>query len=150
MPQSLTQIYLHLVFSTKNHIPIIKEPLSTELYNYIGGILKNNECIPIKIGGHLDHIHILCRMSKKITLIKLIEVIKTPSSKWVKTKGNQYLNFYWQDGYGAFTVSPYEVKKIRNYIDNQYEHHRKKTFKEEYLEFLKENDVEFNEKYLWD
>jgi REP element-mobilizing transposase RayT len=89
-------------------------------------------------------------MSKKITVMKLLEEIKTSSSKWMKTNGAKYQKFYWQDGYGAFTVSPYEVDKISNYIANQEEHHRKKTYKEEYLAFLKENDADYNERYLWD
>lgn len=150
MPQSLTQLYLHIVFSTKNRQPSIKDSLSKELYGYIGGILNNIDCLPIKIGGYQDHIHILCRISKKITVVKLIETIKTSSSKWVKTKGDEYMNFYWQDGYGAFTVSPFDVERVKMYIENQNENHQKKTFKEEYLKFLIDNHIDFNEKYLWD
>jgi len=150
MPQSLTKLYVHIVFNTKNHIPLLTKEVSLELFSYIGGILKQIDCLPIKIGGHIDHIHILCRMSKKITVMKLLEEIKTSSSKWMKTNGAKYQKFYWQDGYGAFTVSPYEVDKISNYIANQEEHHRKKTYKEEYLAFLKENDADYNERYLWD
>jgi REP element-mobilizing transposase RayT len=150
MPQSLTKLYVHIVFGTKHREPIIDKNIESELHNYLGGIVKVLDCVPIKIGGYFDHIHILCRLSKKITIIKLLEEIKASSSKWAKTKGNKYSNFYWQDGYGAFTVSPYEVGKISRYIENQHEHHRKKTFKEEYLEFLKKNEAEYDERYLWD
>jgi putative transposase len=150
MPQSVTKLYLHIVFSTKNHEPRLKDTISKELYSYLGGILNNIECLPIKIGGYSDHIHILCRMSKKITVIKLLEEIKKSSSKWIKTKGNEFANFYWQDGYGAFTVSPSEVDKVILYIENQEEHHRQKKFKDEYIELLKTNNTEYDERYLWD
>jgi len=150
MPQSLTKLYVHIVFGTKHRVPAIDSEIELELHNYFGGIVKSLDCHPIKIGGYVDHIHILFRLSKKITIIKLLEEIKASSSKWAKTKGSKYRDFYWQDGYGAFTVSPYEVDKISNYIANQHEHHRKRSFKEEYLEFLKENDADYDERYLWD
>ena len=150
MPQSLTQLYLHIVFSTKNHVPFIKQSIRKELFSYIGGILNNIECHPIKIGGVDDHIHILCRFSKKITLIKLLEEIKTSSSKWIKTKGEEFSKFHWQDGYGAFTVSPSVVDYVRLYIDNQEEHHSHKKFKDEFIELLKTNNTDYDERYLWD
>jgi REP element-mobilizing transposase RayT len=150
MPQSLAQLYLHIVFSTKNHVPFIKHSIRKELFDYIGGILNNIECHPIKIGGVDDHIHILCRLSKKITIIKLLEEIKTSSSKWIKTKGEEYAKFHWQDGYGAFTISPSAVDNIMLYIENQEEHHGHKEFKEEFIELLKSNNTDYDEQYLWD
>ena len=150
MPQSLTKLYLHIVFSTKNRVSCLDDSVSTELYKYFGGILNNLECTSIKIGGYYDHIHILCCLSKKITVIKLLEEIKKSSSKWIKTKGSQYHNFHWQDGYGAFTVSPTQIKNTINYIDRQHEHHAKKMFKDEYIELLKENDIEYDERYFLD
>lgn len=150
MPQSLTQLYLHIVFSTKNHIPFIKQSIRKELYSYIGGILNNVECPSIKIGGIDDHIHILCRFSKKITIIKLLEEIKTSSSKWIKTKGEDYAKFHWQDGYGAFTVSSSAVENVTSYIENQEQHHAFKKFKEEYIELLENNNTDYDERYLWD
>jgi REP element-mobilizing transposase RayT len=150
MSQSLTQLYLHTVFSTKNHVPYIKSSIRKELYNYIGGVLNNIECPPIKIGGIDDHIHILCRLSKKITTIKLLEEIKKTSSKWIKTKGEEFADFHWQDGYGAFTVSPSGVNNVSLYIENQEEHHRHKKFKDEYIELLKTNNADYDERYLWD
>jgi putative transposase len=150
MSQSLAQLYLHIVFSTKNHIPYIKSSIRKELYNYIGGVLNIIECPSIKIGGIDDHIHILCRLSKKITTIKLLEEIKKPSSKWIKTKGEEFAKFHWQDGYGAFTVSPSGVNNIKLYIEHQEEHHSLKKFKDEYIELLKTNNVDYDERYLWD
>lgn len=129
---------------------MIHPPVEEELYAYLGGICKNLECQPIKIGGHSDHIHILCMLSKKVTLMKLLEELKSHSSKWIKTKGDDYKNFYWQDGYGAFSVNPAETENVISYIANQKEHHRKKAFQEEYRNFLEAFEVEFDERYVWD
>ncbi len=150
MGQSLVKNYIHIIFSTKLRAPLILESIENELYSYIGGICKQLECYPVKIGGYIDHIHILCMLSKKIPLMKLLEEIKAHSSKWIKTKDDTLKKFYWQNGYGAFSVNPYEVDKVIAYIENQKEHHRKKTFQDEYRAFLKKYNVEFNEKYVWD
>ena len=150
MGQSLVKNYLHIIFSTKLRAPLILESIENELYSYIGGICKQLECYPVKIGGYIDHIHILCMLSKKIPLMKLLEEIKAHSSKWIKTKDDTLKKFYWQNGYGAFSVNPYEVDKVIAYIENQKEHHRKKTFQEEYRAFLKKYNFEFDEKYVWD
>lgn len=150
MGQSLVKNYIHLVFSTKNRIHLIDEELASELHPYLGGICNNLECQVIKVGGHTDHIHILCLLSKKITLIKLVGELKSHSSKWVKTKGRKYLNFYWQDGYGAFSVKPSDIDIVSNYISRQKEHHTQDTFQGEYRKFLREHDVEFDERYIWD
>ena len=150
MPQSLVYNYMHITFSTKDRNPFIDKNISAELFSYLGGICKNKECNPIIIGGHKDHVHILCLLSQKIALMNLIEQIKSHSSKWIKTKGKQYQNFYWQRGYGGFSVNPTEVEIVKNYIQNQEEHHKKKTFKEEYLAFLKKYKIDYDEKYVWD
>ena len=150
MGQSLVKNYIHIIFSTKLRTPLIIESIENELYSYIGGICKQLECYTVKLGGYIDHIHILCMLSKKIPLMKLLEEIKAHSSKWIKTKDDTLKKFYWQNGYGAFSVNPYEVDKVIAYIENQKEHHRKKTFQEEYRAFLKKYDVEFDEKYVWD
>jgi REP element-mobilizing transposase RayT len=149
MSQSITQLYLHIVFSTKNHVPFLGTQIRSELFKYIGGILNNLECTSIKIGGVDDHIHILCRLSKKIAVVSLLEEIKKSSSKWIKTKGNEFRDFHWQDGYGAFTVSPAGVDNVSLYIENQEEHHSKKKFRDEYLELLKSNNADYDERYLW-
>lgn|SRR5690554_146514 len=150
MPQSIAYNYIHITFSTKDRYPFIDKKIEQELFQYIGGICKNIECNPVKIGGYKDHIHILCVLSRKIALMKLIEEVKSHSSKWIKTKGEKYQNFYWQRGYGSFSVNPAEIDVVVRYIENQAEHHRKKTFQEEYLAFIKKYKVEYDERYLWD
>ena len=150
MGQSLVQNYIHIIFSTKHRGALIYPPYEEELYSYLGGICNNLECQVIKVGGYQNHVHILCMLSKKIALMKLLEKVKANSSKWMKTKEMALANFYWQDGYGAFSVSPFQVATIVNYIANQHEHHRKKTFQEEYRAFLKKYKVEYDERYVWD
>ncbi|MEI8202815.1 MAG: IS200/IS605 family transposase [Bacteroidota bacterium] len=150
MSQSLVKNYLHIVFSTKHRVHLIHPPIESELHAYLGGICKNLECQPIKIGGYTDHIHILCMLSKKIPLMKLLEEVKSHSSKWMKTNGEEYKNFYWQDGYGAFSVNPSEVDIVINYITNQKKHHDKKTFQDEYRAILHKYQMEFDERYVWD
>jgi putative transposase len=150
MGQSLVKNYLHLVFSTKHRQPLIYPPVEEELHRYLGGICNQLECQVIQVGGYTDHIHILCMLSKKIALVKLMEELKSHSSKWIKTKGEQYENFYWQDGYGAFSVNPSEVDTVIDYIVNQHNHHKQKTFQDEYRAFLKKYQVEYDERYVWD
>ena len=150
MGQSLVKNYLHLIFSTKHRQSLIDEPIENELHAYLGGICKNLECHPLKIGGYTDHVHILCMLSKKITLIKLLEEVKSHSSGWIKKKGDNYKNFYWQDGYGAFSVNPSEIDIVANYIANQKEHHKIKTFQEEYRAFLKKYKVDYDERFVWE
>ena len=149
MGQSLVKNYLHIVFSTKHRENLIKEPMENELHAYLGGVCNNLECQAIKTGGTSDHVHILCMLSKKIALIKLLEEVKSYSSKWIKTMGEEYKNFYWQDGYGAFSVNPAEVEVVINYIANQKEHHSRKTFQEEYVAFLEKHRVAYDERFLW-
>ncbi len=150
MGQSLVQNYIHIVFSTKHRKPLIHPPVEEELHAYLGGICNKLDCTVIKVGGYTDHIHILCVLSKKIALMKLMEQLKSRYSKWLTTKGKAYENFYWQDGYGAFSVNPSQVNNVIAYITNQHEHHRKKTFQKEYRTYLNKYNVEYDEKYVWD
>lgn len=150
MGQSLNKIYIHLVFSTKNRKLMISEDVQDDLFSYLGGICKNLECNPIQVGGYRNHVHILCLLSKKIALMNLIEKIKSNSSKWMKTKGEQFTDFYWQNGYGVFSVNPTEIEIVQQYILNQEEHHKKISFQDEFLKFLKKYKVEYDKKYVWD
>ena len=109
MAQSLVSNYIHITFSTKKRQKLIDNQVEEELYSYLGGICKNLECNPVMVGGHLDHVHILCTLSKKLPLTVLVEKLKANSSKWIKAKGKQYQNFYWQSGYGAFSVNYQQV-----------------------------------------
>jgi putative transposase len=150
MGQSLVQNYLHIVFSTKHREPSIYPPYEHELHSYLAGICKNLDCSPIIVGGYHDHVHILCRLSKKIALMTLLKKMKGQSSKWMKAKDESLSGFYWQDGYGAFSVSPAEVDQVIAYIANQHEHHNKNTFQDEYRGLLKKQEVAFDEQYVWD
>jgi REP element-mobilizing transposase RayT len=150
MPQSLTKVYVHIVFSTKDRYPYITDDIKDELFDYLGGICKNMECYPVRIGGYRNHIHILCILSKKTPLVKLVEETKKSSSKWIKTRGSKFAKFHWQNGYSAFSVNPAQTGIVTDYIDNQEEHHRKKTFEEECRAFFRKYSVDFDEKYVWD
>jgi REP element-mobilizing transposase RayT len=150
MSQSLVKNYVHIVFSTKHRLPQIHPPFEKELHAYLGGICNALECHVLIVGGYTDHVHILCLLSKKIALMQLLKELKANSSKWMKTKHPDLNYFYWQDGYGAFSVNPSEVETVLDYIKNQHEHHRAKTFQEEYRAFLKKHKVDFDERYVWD
>ena len=150
MGQSLVKNYVHIVFSTKYRQALISEEIEPELYAYIGGICNKLSCQVIKVGGCADHIHILCLLSKKIALMKLLEEVKAHSSKWIKTKGIEFEGFYWQDGYGAFSVNPSEIDVVVNYIANQKIHHIKRGIQDEFRLFLKKYQIEYDEKYVWD
>jgi len=148
MPQSLSKVYVHITFSTKHRQNLIDNTISERLYEYLGGICKGLECNPIKVGGHRNHVHILCLLSRKIAQMKLLEEVKKQSSKWVKTIDKKYNNFYWQDGYGIFSVNPAEIEVVKKYIINQAEHHKHKNFQDEFRAFLKKYNVDFDERYV--
>lgn len=148
MSQSFSKFYSHIVFHTKNNVKFIREDIEDELYSYLGGILKNCKSIPFQIGGTSDHIHILCTLPRTMTLARIAEEIKKSSSKWIKTKGSHYRNFYWQDGYGGFSVGWSQIETVKRYISNQKQHHGKVNFIDEYKRLLDENGVEYDERYL--
>ena len=150
MPQSLSKVYVHITFSTKYRQHLIDENIETPLHEYLGGICKGLECNPIKVGGHSNHVHVLCTLSRKIAQSKLLEELKKRSSKWIKTKGEQYANFYWQDGYGIFSVNPSEIEIVENYILKQKEHHKKINFQDEFRALLEKYGIDYNEDYVWD
>lgn len=146
MGQSLVQNYLHIVFQTKNQEALILPEFENELYDYLGGICNNLNCPSLIVGGHLNHIHVLCRLSQNVALSQFVQKIKSSSSKWVKSKSH---SFYWQEGYGAFSVSQSQVETLINYIKNQHIHHQQKTFEEEYIDLLKKYNVDYKREYLW-
>lgn len=150
MGQSLVHNYVHIVFSTKDIKPLIHPPFEQKLHAYITGVCNQLECEVLIVGGYTDHIHILCMLSKKIALMTLVQKIKANSSKWMKSKDESLKSFSWQNGYGTFSVNPSETNVVIEYIRNQHEHHKKKTFQEEYLAFLKKYNVDHDERYLWD
>jgi putative transposase len=148
MSQSFVQIYVHIVFHTKNNVSLIKEDVEKELYSYLGGILKNYKSNPLQIGGTSDHLHVLCTLPKTISTADLVEEIKKSSSKWIKTKGDHYQNFYWQDGYGGFSVSNSGVEAVKKYILTQKEHHKRLTAIDEYKNLLDEHGIQYEDRYL--
>ena len=150
MAQSLVRNYIHIVFSTKQRQALIDSPIESALHSYLAGTCKNLECHPVKVGGYTDHVHILCMLSKKLTVVNLMEELKSNSSKWIKTQGDSYKNFFWQNGYGAFSVNPSEIDVAAAYIENQCEHHKTRSFQDEYRAFLKKYDVAYDEQYVWD
>jgi len=150
MPQSLSRVYVHITFSTKQRYPFIDDTIKQPLWAFMSGICKTLECHAIRVGGYNDHIHICCLLSKKVSQISLLQEVKRKSSQWMKNQGERYRDFYWQDGYGIFSVNPSEIEKVVDYIDRQGEHHKKRTFQEELLAFLKKYKVEYDERYLWD
>lgn len=148
MPQSLVKNYIHITFSTKNRLPLIQPSIKEELFSYLGGTSKELESQPLIVGGTNNHVHLLVNLSRKIALMSLIEKLKTHSSKWIKTKDSDFKDFYWQKGYGGFSVNPQQVEVVREYISNQEAHHKKVTFQEEYLAFLKKYNIDYDECYI--
>ncbi|MBK9216814.1 MAG: IS200/IS605 family transposase [Chloracidobacterium sp.] len=151
MPQSLAHLFIHIVFSTKHRQPLISEKIEPELYAYVAKILYDECHSPaVIIGGDKDHLHILLALSRIWSIAKVIELIKKRSSKWIKTKGKEFAPFQWQTGYGAFSVSKSSVPAVKKYIENQKEHHQKKTFEDEFIGFLEKHGIGYDERYVWD
>ena len=149
MAQTLTSLLVHIVFSTKHRQPLIYPEVEADLFAYMGGILRNNNSRLLTAGGTSDHLHLLVSQSKTIALSELVMDVKKDSSSWLKTQDRSFRNFHWQDGYGGFSVGVSEVPRLTQYIANQKEHHRKVMFQEELLQFLKEYEIEYDERHLW-
>jgi REP element-mobilizing transposase RayT len=150
MPQSLSSILVHLVFSTKNREPFISPDIESELHPYMGTVFREHNSPSLIIAGTTDHIHALFALSRSIAVADIVEEIKTGSSKWIKTKGREYRNFHWQRGYGAFSIGQSNLTALKRYIRNQKTHHRHVTFEEEYRNFLKRYEIDFDERHVWD
>lgn len=151
MPQSLAKLYVHIIFSTKNRYPFLQDKeIRNEMHSYLGGACNELDSQVLIVGGVADHVHILCTLSKNLSLAKLVGEVKRESSKWVKTKGRGLSKFAWQNGYGAFSVSQSQVEVVRKYIGKQEEHHRKKTFQDEFRASLRKYEIKFDERYVWD
>ena len=148
MPQSLANTLIHVIWSTKERLPLITETVRADLHGYMAGILKNLESPALIINSVSDHVHVLCQLSKNLPACKLIEEVKKSSSKWIKTQGISA--FAWQNGYGVFSVSQSNVTAVRKYIEGQPEHHKKIDFKEEFRAFCKRHDAPIDERYVWD
>lgn len=150
MPQSLAQVLVHLVFSTKDRKPWLNEDIRDELHAYIGGIVSHQNGALLKAGSVADHIHLLIVHPRTCAPSELVQNIKTGSSKWMKTQGARYVEFHWQSGFGIFSISPSHRPALEQYIANQAEHHRRTTFQDEYRLLLEKYGIQFDERYVWD
>jgi len=150
MASTLTNLLYHIVFTTRKKQDFIIPTLSVELYPYIGGIIREDKGKLLKIGGILNHVHILARFSASISVSEMMRRIKGSTSKWVNESSRSTQHFSWQRGYGAFSVSESAVENVISYIGNQDEHHKKITFEEEFLLLLQKHKISYDEKYIWD
>ena len=150
MSNTFTNLIYHIIYSTKYRRATISAELKSDLYAYFGGILVKRDGIPLEIGGTADHIHILAKLSPKHAIMDVLRDVKADSSKWINERQTSKQRFEWQAGYGAFSVSSSQVDKVQSYIRNQEEHHRKQSFKEEFLTILRKHQVEFEIKYVFD
>ena len=151
MPQSFAQIYVHLVFSTKDRRPFLQNPAERdEMHAYLGGISRNLECPPIIVGWVADHVHLLFHLGRTMTVADVVRELKRESSKWFKERFSQSVEFAWQSGYAAFSISPSHVPAVKEYIRTQDDHHRKVAFEDELRKLLTKYGLEWDERYLWD
>ena len=150
MSQSLAQILVHLVFSTKNRERVLEDAIRDDLHAYMGGIVDHDGSRLLKAGSVGDHVHLLIAHPRTCSPADLVQDIKTGSSKWLKTRGPHYGQFHWQNGYGMFSVSPSHRPTVESYLGRQAEHHRRATFQDEYRALLRKHGIEFDERYVWD
>ncbi|NJM09786.1 MAG: IS200/IS605 family transposase [Bdellovibrionaceae bacterium] len=150
MPQSLSYLLTHIVFSTKDRAPVLDATVRPALHAYLATVARNVECECFRVGGVADHVHLAVRLSRTITMAQLVEKLKTSSSKWLKTQSPALASFSWQRGYGAFSVGRSDLNALLHYIDNQEEHHRTGSFQDEYRAFLAKYVIEYYERYVWD
>ncbi|HZU38636.1 MAG TPA: IS200/IS605 family transposase [Gemmataceae bacterium] len=150
MPQSFGSLYVHLVFSTKGRQPWIDADLESRLYEYMGGILRAEKSALLAAGGMPDHLHLLVSLSRELSIADTLRLIKANSSKWIHETFPERQQFAWQAGYGAFSVSFSNLPQVKGYIARQAEHHRVRTFQDEFREFLRRHELEWDERYVWD
>ena len=150
MPQSLSKVIVHIVFSTKDREPWLDENVRPRMHAYLATICRDLGAEFVHVGGVADHVHIITTLPRTLSQAQLIEHTKKTSSKWIKAINTRYRGFSWQRGYGAFSASPSQLETVVQYVDSQLEHHRTRTFQEEYREILRKHRVDFDERYVWD
>ena len=151
MPQSLSAVYIHLVFSTKDRRPLLRDkPTRDALHSYLGGVSKQLDCPPLLVGGVEDHVHLLARFGRTITQAEWVKELKRVSNLWLKEHGRDYADFEWQGGYADFSVSQSKLPEVKDYIAGQEEHHPKIGFQDELRALLRKHEIEWDEKYVWD
>ena len=150
MPQSLSKVILHIVFSTKKREPWLDSTARPRMHAYLATICRDLEGDALCVGGVADHVHIITTLPRTLSQAELIEGIKKPSSKWIKSLQARYRGFSWQRGYATFSVSPSQLAPVLQYVQRQEEHHRTRSFQEEYRGLLHKHGIEFDERYVWD
>ena len=150
MPQSLSNVILHIIFSTKDREPWLNANVRPRIHGYLATVCRGLDASFVHIGGVSDHAHVVTTLPRTMSQAELVERIKKTSSKWMKDLDVSYRGFTWQRGYAAFSVSPSKLAAVLKYVDGQQEHHRTQTFQEEYRDFLRRHHVEFDERYVWD
>jgi len=150
MPQSLSRVILHIIFSTKDREPWLDREVRPRMHAYLSTICRDLDGEAYRVGGVADHVHVVTTLPRTVSQAELIEDMKKTSSKWIKELDARYRGFHWQRGYADFSVSPSQLDGVLDYVSNQEEHHRTRNFQEEYRDFLRKHEVEFDERYVWD
>lgn len=149
MGGSFVCVYAHIVFSTKDRLPLLHDAVRPRLWDYMGGILRNHGCVPLRVGGMVDHVHVLLKLSKDHTVPDVVRDLKSNSSRWIRETLEGFAHFGWQQGYAAFSVSVNGLDQVAGYIAHQDAHHAEKSFQDEFRELLDRIGVEYDERYLW-
>jgi len=150
MPQSLSLVLVHLVFSTKDRVALIGPGVRASLHAYIAEVARNMDCLCLRVGGTADHVHVMLSLARTVSISDVVQRLKTTSSLWMKDRAPEFRVFSWQRGYGAFSVGPGDQEALLKYIDEQEEHHKGRTFQDEYRAFLKKYNMKYEERYVWD
>jgi putative transposase len=150
MPQSLSKVIVHIIFSTKDREPWLDTEIRSRMHAYLATICRDLGGKAFRVGGAADHVHIVSTLPRTLCQADMVEALKKTSSKWIKGLAPKYLGFYWQRGYAAFSVSPSQLDAVLDYVETQEEHHRTRSFEEEYRDFLRKHAIEFDERYAWD
>jgi putative transposase len=150
MPQSLSNILIHLIWSTKDRHPWLTPGIREKTHAFLAGAVRQMDCEAYRVGGVADHVHLAARLSRTLSVADLVKEVKTASSKWLKEQDAAFAGFYWQQGYGAFSVGMSQKETLLHYIDTQEEHHRTRTFQDEYRDFLQKYGIDYDERYVWD
>ena len=150
MPQSLSKVIIHIIFSTKDREAWLDRDVRPRMHAYVATICRDLDAEALRVGGVADHIHVVTTPPRTLSQAAMVETLKKTSSKWIKQLDSKYRQFYWQRGYSAFSVSPSQLNAVLEYVESQEEHHRTRSFQEEYRDFLRKYGVEFDERYVWD
>lgn len=150
MPQSLSNILIHLIWSTKDRYPWLTPGIREKMHAFLAGAVRQLACEAYRVGGVADHVHLAVRLSRTLSVADLVKEVKTASTKWLKEQDPVFAGFHWQQGYGAFSVGMSQKETLLHYIDTQEDHHRARTFQDEYRDFLRKYGIDHDERYVWD